>query len=272
LIGRGCGNYLAYGVFELDDEPDLVKRSKFITQGTTSRELEHKPLDLSSITEDIHHSWFDGEVRHPSEGMTHPNYEKEGGYSWLKSPRYNGKPYEVGPLARLVVSYAAGNTSVSSLLEPYLDELGIGAGDLPSVIGRHLARALETKLVADSMGEWLLQLDIDEPAAVEVSIPDESEGVGITEAPRGALGHWLRIKDKKIDNYQLVVPTTWNAGPTDADGNPGPIEQALIGTKIRDEENPFEVVRIVRSFDPCLACAIHIVDVSGRTKRVMKVL
>ena len=156
--------------------------------------------------------------------------------------------------------------------QPYLEALGVSAGDLPSVAGRHLARALETKLVADAMAGWLLELDVDEPAAAGFEIPDRSDGAGITDAPRGAVGHWIRISDKKTENYQLVVPTTWNAGPTDAEGHPGPIEQALMGTQVKDEENPFEVVRIVRSFDPCLACAVHIVDASGNKKQVMRVL
>jgi hydrogenase large subunit len=150
--------------------------------------------------------------------------------------------------------------------------LGVRAGDLPSVVGRHLARALEAKRVADAMANWLLELDVDEPAAADVEVPESSQGAGVTDAARGALGHWIRIREGRIDNYQLVVPTTWNAGPMDAEGNPGPIEQALIGTSVKDEANPFEVVRIVRSFDPCLACAVHIVDLSGNTKHVARAL
>ncbi|MFC1908184.1 nickel-dependent hydrogenase large subunit, partial [Chloroflexota bacterium] len=126
-----------------------------------------------------------------------------------------------------------------------------------SVMGRHLARALSAKFIADSMEKWLLELKPGEPTCVEYTIPEESIGVGLTEGARGALGHWIEIKNKKIENYQCVVPTTWNASPRDDNGNPGPMEQAIIGTKIKDKSNPFEIVRIVRSFDPCLACAIH---------------
>ncbi|MCX7704345.1 MAG: nickel-dependent hydrogenase large subunit [Planctomycetota bacterium] len=272
LVGRGCGNYLAYGVFETTDgETDLVKRPKLLNAGTTTRKLNLAPLDMSKITEDVHSSWLDGEARHPSEGMTVPNPKKENAYSWLKSPRYNGQPHEVGPLARFMVSYAAGNEKVRSILEPYVEELGIDLHDLPSVIGRHLARALEAKLIADTLEEWLLQLEVDQPAAIPVSVPDSAEGFGITEASRGALGHWLTIRNKKIENYQLVVPTTWNAGPADAKGTPGPIEQALIGARVKDVENPFEVVRIIRSFDPCIACAVHMVDARGNRKNIIRV-
>ena len=116
------------------------------------------------------------------------------------------------------------------------------------------------------MAEWVLQLKPEEPVFTEYDIPEESEGFGLTEGPRGALGHWISIKDKKIDNYQCVVPTTWNASPKDDSGKPGPIEQAITGTKIKDENNPFEIVRIVRSFDPCLACAVHLLDVRGNTR------
>jgi hydrogenase large subunit len=273
LVGRGCGNYLSYGVFELTDgDTDLANRPKLLKSGTTSRELEYKPLDLSRIAEDLHSSWLDGEMHHPSNGMTVPNPNKEKAYSWLKSPRYENQPYEVGPLARFMVAYAGGDETLRSTLDAYAEELGITITDLPSVIGRHLTRAIETQLVANAMAEWVLQLEVGAPTATEFTIPESSEGVGITEAARGALGHWIRIKDKKIENYQLVVPTTWNAGPTDEKGKPGPIEQALIGTRIKDEENPFEVVRIVRSFDPCLACAVHIVDARGNTKQTFKVL
>jgi len=134
-----------------------------------------------------------------------------------------------------------------------------------SVLGRHAARALDTKIVADSMPDWLLQLEPGEPAYVAYEIPEEGTGMGLVEGARGALGHWIEIKDKKIANYQCVVPSTWNLSPKDDKEQPGPVEQALIGTKVKDEENPFEVVRIVRAFDPCIACAVHLITPRGRT-------
>ncbi|RKY14120.1 MAG: nickel-dependent hydrogenase large subunit [Planctomycetota bacterium] len=272
LIGRGCGNYLAYGVFDLEDGvAKHEERKRFLPGGSTNRQLHYAVLDVGKITEEVAYSWFDGEVRHPSEGETNPNPDKEGAYSWLKAPRYNGKPHEVGPLARLMVAYAAEDTHVKPFLDGYLQRLGITAADLPSVVGRHLARALETKLVADAMVDWLLQLEVGADGTIPVEVPQEGEGYGITEAPRGALLHWHRIRNGKTDHYQLVVPTTWNACPADSKGQPGPIEQAILGTKIRDPENPYEIVRIVRSFDPCLACAVHTLDLRGRTKAVARV-
>ncbi len=165
--------------------------------------------------------------------------------------------HEVGPLARVAVTYAHGNPIVKNMIDSALAQLKAPPSVLFSVMGRHLARALSAKLIADSMEKWLLELKPGESTFVEYSIPEEGTGVGLTEAARGALGHWIEIKNKKIANYQCVVPTTWNASPRDDNGNPGPMEQAIIGTKIRDKDNPFEIVRIVRSFDPCLACAIH---------------
>mgnify|MGYP001119335162 CR=1 FL=1 len=149
------------------------------------------------------------------------------------------------------------------LVDGALKEAGVPAKALFSTLGRHLARALGTKFIADSMPAWLLELKPGEPAYIESKVPEESEGMGIIDAARGALGHWLRIKEGKIALYQCVVPTTWNASPRDDRGQPGPIEQALTGTRLKDEENPVEIGRIVRSFDPCLACAVHLLSPKG---------
>ncbi|MDH4208885.1 MAG: nickel-dependent hydrogenase large subunit, partial [Anaerolineae bacterium] len=169
----------------------------------------------------------------------------------------------VGPLARMVISYVAGDSTVKDLVDPLLAHFGAGPGALFSVLGRHAARALECKYVADSMADWVLQLKPGEPVYTEYELPDEASGMGLVCGPRGALGHWVKIEDGKIANYQCVVPTTWNASPRDDQDQPGPIEQALIGTKVKDENNPFEIVRIVRSFDPCLACAVHVITPKG---------
>jgi hydrogenase large subunit len=132
-----------------------------------------------------------------------------------------------------------------------------------SVLGRHAARALETKIVADAMAGWLMELKPGEPSCLQYDLPEEGEGMGLTDAPRGSLGHWIKIKNGKIENYQAVVPTTWNCSPRDDKDQPGACEQALEGTKVKDPKNPFELVRIVRSFDPCLACSIHMVTPKG---------
>ena len=136
-----------------------------------------------------------------------------------------------------------------------------------SVMGRHLARALETKIIADSMANWVLELKPGEPAYTSYEIPQEAMGMGLVGAARGALGHWIEIKDAKIANYQIITPSTWNISPKDDKGQPGPLEQAIAGTKIKDEANPFEIVRIVRSFDPCLACSVHLINANGNNLR-----
>ncbi len=166
-------------------------------------------------------------------------------------------------MAQMVTTYASGNPQVKSLVESTLAHFKASPAALFSVLGRHAARALAAKYLADSMGEWLLQLKPGEPTFVPYELPEEAQGVGIIDAARGALGHWVEIKEKKIANYQFVVPTTWNASPRDDSGAPGAIEQALTGTRVKDEANPFEIVRIVRSFDPCLACAVHLITPKG---------
>lgn len=273
-IGKGCKNYLAYGVFDLESTTkDLLKRKRLFLSGTASADLKYSTIDSSKITEDVKHSWYNDSQshRHPSEEDTIPQYGKETAYSWIKSPRYNNQVYEVGPLARILVSYAFGVNFVRELVDSVLSHFQTKIESLSSVLGRHLTRAIESKILADNMAEWVLQLKPEEPVFVEYDISEEAEGVGFTEGPRGALAHWIKIKNKKIDNYQCVVPTTWNASPKDDNGNPGPIEQAIIGTKVKDETNPFEIVRIVRSFDPCLACAVHLVDFKGNTIGKFKV-
>ena len=273
-IGAGCGNLLSYGSFDLEgDNPDLTKRKRLLKQGTVSTDLQLGSLDANKIMEYVKHSWYadSSSGRHPTQGITEPRPAKEGAYSWAKAPRYDGKVYEVGPLARMAVTYASGEPTVKSLVDSVLSRFKAGPEVLFSVLGRHAARALYTKFVADSMPGWLLQLKPGEPAYVDYDIPDEAAGMGLVDAARGALGHWVEIKDKKIANYQCVVPSTWNLGPKDDSEQPGPVEQALIGTKIRDENNPFEIGRIVRSFDPCLACAIHLITPKGRTLGVYRV-
>lgn len=264
-IGGGVGNYLSYGVFGLDSNPDLTKRKRYFPQGLVSaKDLKPRKFDPSKITEHVKHSWYkSGSKLHPSEGETVPDKKKRGAYSWLKSPRYDGKVYEVGPLARQINAYVRGVEPTVSLVNSVLKRFKAGPSALVSTLGRHAARAIEAKIVADAMAKWIMQLKPGKPVHADFEIPDSAEGMGITDAPRGALGHWIRIRNGKIDNYQAIVPTTWNGSPRDDNGIPGPFEQALQGTKVRDEKNPFELVRIVRSFDPCLACAVHVINPKG---------
>ncbi|AKG52815.1 [Ni/Fe] hydrogenase group 1 large subunit [Dehalogenimonas sp. WBC-2] len=264
--GFGCGKFLSYGVFDLDGkEKDLTKRRRFMPAGAASG-LDLATFDPKSITEDVKYGWFSSSSGYPGDTDTVDNPNKSGAYTWLKAPRYQGDVYEVGPLARVLVAYLAGDATANTLVDSTLAHFGAPATALFSTLGRHAARALECKMVADAMDKWLDELKLGEPFNVHTEIPDTAQGMGLWEAPRGALGHWISIKDKKIERYQCVVPSTWNCSPRDDKDQPGPLEQSLIGTKVRDEANPFEVVRIVRSYDPCLACAVHVISPKGTEK------
>jgi Ni,Fe-hydrogenase I large subunit len=253
-VGQGCGNFLAYGVFpESEDDSSKLFPSGVLLGGKLQK------LDPNAITEDVAQSLFSSASgRRPSEGETVPAPEKAGAYSWLKAPRYQGQVMEVGPLARALVACHDGrNTALKSAVDSLLKTLGREPKDLVSVLGRHAARALECKLVADRCAQWLDQLVPEAPAFSDFTIPESGAGYGLTEAARGALGHWIEIRDRKISNYQCVVPTTWNCSPRDDRGNPGAVEQALAGIPVADADNPIEVARVIRSFDPCIACAVH---------------
>jgi hydrogenase large subunit len=266
-IGAGCRNLLSYGAYDQDGKsPDYTTRERLFKQGTVGADLKPAALDMSKVTEQVRHSWYEDATTnlHPSHGDTKPQAGKSGAYTWAKAPRYDGKVYEVGPLARVAVTYARGDAKMKEMVEGSLKALKASPSALFSVLGRHLARALSAKFIVDSLDGWALQLKPGEPAYKEYQIPDEAMGMGIIEGARGALAHFIEVKNKKIANYQAVVPTTWNVSPLDDKGQHGPIEQALIGTKVKDEENPFEVVRIIRAFDPCIACAVHFVTPKGR--------
>ena len=264
-IGPGCRQYLSYGAFDLDGgSAGPLKRKRLLSSGVVSAKGKARAVDVGKIAEHVKHSRYDDScAAAPAEGLTLPDPEKQGAYSWLKAPRYDGAAAEVGPLARAIVGYASGDETIKADVDAALSAAKLAPEKLPSVLGRHLARALEARWVCNAMAGWLEQLKPGESAAAELTIPESGAGAGMTDAPRGALGHWIQIKEGKIDRYQLVVPTTWNASPRDAEGVPGPIEQALIGTPVKDKDNPFEVVRIVRSFDPCLACAVHVLTARG---------
>jgi hydrogenase large subunit len=264
-IGAGCRQFLSFGIFDLDSDPDLTKRQRYIPQGIVSgKDLKLRRLDPSRITEEVQNSWYvDNGPVHPYEGSTEPDRDKAGAYSWVKSPRYAGEVLEVGPLARMLTSYVTGNNAVKTQVDAVLGRYKASPAALFSVLGRHAARAIECKIVAERLKEWVLQLVPGGPSFTDFPLEVTSRGMGLHEAPRGALGHWVVVEGGKVKNYQAIVPTTWNAGPIDAQGQPGPIEQALIGTKVKDQRNPFELVRIVRSFDPCLSCAVHVINPQG---------
>jgi len=270
-IGKGVEDYLAWGAFDEDLHVDLTERHRYFPNGVVIDGTLSK-AEPACVTEHVKHSWFaDDCAGRPTDGDTVPAPGKEGAYSWLKSPRYSGRAVEVGPLARTMVAYLGGNVGCKVEVDALLSELNAEPAVLKSVLGRHASRAIECKRLTGIMAEWALALKPGEPFCVEAKVPEKGSGFGCLEAPRGALGHWIEIENKKIARYQLVVPTTWNASPKDADGVPGPMEQALIGTRVKDAENPFELARIVRSYDPCLACAVHAVDAHHNLKGVVRV-
>jgi len=289
--GAGIGNYMTYGDYSGDNTKSTS--GFFFPRGIVlGRDLATVlPLDPNNVTEYVTRSWYeypDGDkaAKHPAQGVTDPKYsgpkppyeflKTDEKYSWLKSPRYNDKPMEVGPLARTLVAYASGNQLVKRLVDSTLAKLNLPPSALFSTLGRVAARALEADIMVSRLSEWVAQLD-DNMAHGDVRLhngdkwnpnswPKSAQGFGFHEAPRGSLGHWVEIEDRKIVNYQVVAPSTWNAGPRDAQEQRGPYEAALLETPIADPERPLEVLRTVHSFDPCLACAVHVVQANGLTK------
>ncbi|MDX1778300.1 MAG: nickel-dependent hydrogenase large subunit, partial [Thermodesulfobacteriota bacterium] len=246
-IGKGCGNFLSYGVFEENNEGTEL----FLNRGAVI-EGAFQEFDKMKISEDVNYSMFKSESGlHPWDGNTEPDPDKQDAYSFVKAPRYDDSVMEVGPLARTVVAYMSGkNDAVKNIVDSTCASVGIQISDLFSVLGRHAARVLECKMVADRCAEWALQLKPGQPVATPFTIPAKSKGAGFCEAPRGSVSHWIKIEDSVIDNYQVVAPTTWNCSPRDDQGRLGAVEQALIGTPVTDVENPIEATRVVRSFDP----------------------
>jgi len=252
-IGKGCGNFLCFGVFPMGEGD-----RQFFQPGTLI-DGKWAPLEVARIAEDVGCSWYaQPSGLHPDKGEANAAPSKSGAYSWIKAPRYGGKPMEVGPLARVLVNYHDPSMDwVKKQIDAVLASAGITADKLPSVLGRHLARGLEAVWLADQCMKWLDEIEIGGPPAADFKIPQQASGCGLTEAPRGALGHWITIENYKIKRYQCIVPTTWNCSPRDDRGQPGPVEQALEGAFVEDAGQPIEVGRIVRSFDPCIACAVH---------------
>jgi len=246
-IGKGSANFLAYGTFEENSEGTEL----FLTRGVVI-DGTYRQFDKMKINEYVGFSKYKSESGlHPWDGRTDPDPGKEGSYSFIKAPRYEDTVMEVGPLARTVVAYlSAKNEEVKNLVDKTCSSVGIEVSDLFSVLGRHAARALECKLVAERCQQWAMELKPGEAVHTPFTIPSEARGSGFSEAPRGAVSHWIKINDHLIDLYQVVAPTTWNCSPRDDQGQIGAVEQALIGTPLADVENPIEPVRVVRSFDP----------------------
>ncbi len=264
----GTQNFLVYGDFpQSAKEPDsfLLPRGAIFKRGVG----QVQPVDINAIEEHVKHSWYEGdEALPPARGETKPKPGKldvNDRYSWMKAPRYKGEPMEVGPLARVLVAYGKGHAPTKKLVDGVLKKLNIPVDALFSTLGRTAARALETKIIGEAMEGWINQLvenvkKGDTKIYKDFEIPNEGMGAGLNDVPRGALGHWLQIKDQKIGNFQLVVPSTWNLGPRCAQNKPSPVEEALINTPVADPKRPVEVLRTVHSFDPCIACGVHVID------------
>lgn len=299
FIGGGLPNYLAYGDLPTNGYND-PSNFKFPRGSILNRNLneihEVKGDDPDQVREYVTHSWYKYKVDdktslHPWDGETEfnftgptPPYEQLNvaeKYSWLKTPRWKDHPMEVGPLARLLVAYAAGNDDVKQVVNDTLQMLGAPLTALFSTLGRTAARGLETKLIAHWMKDFNNELItnikngdsrmFNSDRWKPETWPAECKGVGLSEAPRGALAHWIVIKDQKIENYQLVVPSTWNASPRDANGNRSSYEAALLDTPVANSDQPLEILRTIHSFDPCLACAVHLYDPDGKHLNQVKV-
>jgi Ni,Fe-hydrogenase I large subunit len=255
-VGGGHYNYLSYGALEKDPAgKDLVFPPGVII-GLDPGNIKVQPFDQAKITESVKYGWYkQDKPQHPYNGKQEFDLDQKEAYSFIKAPRYDGQPMEVGPLARMII---AKNPTLLGLVKQ---------GVKPGAVARHAARAIETKLVVDACYKWCDDL-LDAMTKPDFKIhdtdhwepPETGMGMGFYEAPRGALGHWIKIKDKKIDNYQAVVPSTWNASPRDEKKVRGQYEESLVGVPVPDTDNPINVVRVIRSFDPCLACAVHLID------------
>ncbi len=293
-VGAGLGNYMSYGDFNLDDTPFYEAKKLFPSGIVLNKDLSKVfDLDQSKITEDVTHSWYEGaDNLHPFDGKTKPNYtgfkEKKDGiayldtdkkYSWIKSPLYDDNRMEVGPLARMIVGVARGDERITKYVTDFLKKGNLPTKVLFSTVGRTAARCVETVLMCDAVLEWCDEL-AGNVAAGDLStwtefdfdkVAKDAQGYGMAEAPRGGLGHWVKIRDGKVVNYQAVVPSTWNAAPKDYKNRMGAYEASLVGTKVVNPDEPLEIIRTVHSFDPCIACAVHIVDVRGKELAVYKV-
>ena len=293
-VGEGLGNFLTWGEFPGDDPRDtsqyLIPRA-LILERNVADVREPDPRDFDRMQEFIAHSWYryrdgDGVGLHPWRGETELEYtgppapyeqlEVEGKYSWLKAPRWNELAVEVGPLARVLALYATGHEQTKELTDLVLRSLDAPLEAVFSTLGRTAARGIETKVFADLLrtfyGDLIAEIKAGNTRTFNderwepITWPSHAEGFGFTEAPRGALGHWVVIDGGEIANYQLVVPTTWNASPRDHREQPGAYEAALEGQTLAQPEQPLEILRTIHSFDPCMACAIHVVDVRGKAK------
>ncbi len=283
----GVMNFMSHEEMRLNSTEYLFDTG-IIKNGDLSKVFD---INEDLITEEATHSWYaNNEPLHPYDGKTNPNYtgfkdmetigadgkmvhskviDTKGKYSWIKSPRYDGTPMEVGPLASVLVSYAKGNEKIVPIVNDFLKETGLPKAALFTTLGRTAARMIQSVAIArhglEAFTTLVENLKVDQETCTSYKIDKDKEYKGrfIGDVPRGMLSHWVRIKDGVIENYQAVVPSTWNAGPIDSKGQHGPYEANLIGVKVADITQPLEIIRIIHSFDPCIACAVHVMDQKG---------
>ncbi len=297
-IGGGLGNYMVYGDVPQNGFGDVsqFRMPRGIILNKNLSDVQTLDLaDANQVQEQVAHSWYEypegKDSLHPWDGVTVPKYsgpkppyqqlDENAKYSWLKAPRWKGNAMEVGPLARMLVGFATGKTEYKDVVTEALGALKVPPTALFSTLGRTAARGLETKLCVHwLMAEYdklIANLKAGDSAVADTSRwepsswPADAKGYGFTEAPRGALAHWIHIKDTKIENYQIVVPSTWNASPKDGKGQHGAYEAALLNTPMADPKRPLEILRTIHSFDPCLACASHVFGPNGEKLAEIKV-
>ena len=291
----GTPNLLTYQDFQIGANEYLFEGG-YILNGDISKVFE---VDESKITEEATRSWYKNDAPlHPYDGDTTPNYtgfkdaktlnakgemedskvfDLDGKYSWIKAPRYDSLPMQVGPLANIVINYAKGNKNVVPVVDKFLAETGLPVSAVLSTLGRTACRMIEAKIIADNtlsaFNILIENLKIDDSTCAKYQIDSKKEYKGrfIGNVPRGMLSHWCRIKNGVIENWQAVVPSTWNASPKDAKGQMGSYEACLIGLKIADLKQPLEIIRKIHSYDPCIACAVHVMDTKGNELSSYKV-
>ena len=280
--GRGSGNFMTSGGFTLGKAAEQTPLFESgVIWGHNFDQLDE--FDVSHITEEASRSWYADEApTSPYDETTEPSYtdlnddgtlKTEGKYSWIKAPRYQGQPMEVGPVARMLIGYLKNGEYIRPVMQNFMDETGLELIDFSTTVGRNAARAVEAEVTCDLIFSFVSELIenikyYDEETWTKYefeSLPTTTKGHAVLEVPRGTLSHFVRINEAKVANYQAVVPTTWNASPKDAKGQRGPYEEAIVGLTLADPSQPLEVLRAVHSFDPCLACAVHVIDTQGKT-------
>ncbi len=270
-IGRANGNFMSVGGYEFEGERRLFCNGIIYNHNFENIE----DFDESKISEEVDRAWYEGsevyytDLNADGSLKTAKNDDK---YSWIKAPRYDGKVMETGPLARVLISYKKDNPLIKSFVDEFLEETGLELIDLSTTVGRNAARAIETGYICEYIFKLVSRLiqnikyyDVDTWVKFDFeSLKKESKGRAFLEVPRGTLSHFVSIKDAKIENFSVIAPTTWNATPKNFDGVRGAYEEALVGIKIEDTSKPLEVLRVLHSFDPCLACAVHVIDTNGK--------